>query len=123
MKKRFYTPMPGKRSPGQMLIAAALEKEMIALMDSVRGRKSRSQYLREAIGEKLQEHGYTIPDSWISSPDRATPLVTSMIAETRGDYSPVHQTTYPSPSAVPPRRVATAKAGKPKPKKTRTKKK
>jgi hypothetical protein len=63
--------MPGKRADGQILIAAALEQDMLALMDSTRGGRSRSQYLREAIAEKLALQGFKIPAFWINPPDRA----------------------------------------------------
>jgi len=104
--------MPGKRSDGQTLIAAALDAEMLALMDSMRGGKSRSQYLREAIAEKLEGMGHKIPGEWINAPDRARPLINAT-QKIKGKGAKGIQTIYHSPSASTPQRGAsTAKAGK-----------
>jgi hypothetical protein len=70
LKKFFYTPMPGKRADGQILIGAALDAGMIATMDKLRGGVTRSQYVRQAIAEKMQAEGYKVPQEWIYAPDR-----------------------------------------------------
>ncbi len=49
----LYTVMAGKRSPGQTLVAFPLDENLLLEIDAARGRVSRSQWIREAIGEKL----------------------------------------------------------------------
>ena len=122
-EKEFYTPMPGKRSEGQTLIAAALDEELLVLMDSMRAGKSRSQYLREAIAEKLEAAGHTIPVEWVISPDRARPLINAT-QKVSGKGNKATQAIYQSPSVLPQRDVRGSKAGKsPQKKKTKAKKK
>lgn len=45
--------VPRNRSPGQTLVAFSLDKELEKAIDSARGGKSRSQFIREALAMKL----------------------------------------------------------------------
>lgn len=67
--------MPGKRGPSQTLIAFPVEENLFAEVESARGRKSRSQWCREAVVEKLQRMGFDVPEDLMYPPDRSRRIV------------------------------------------------
>lgn len=62
--------VPNQRSPGQKLIALALDEELLASLDAARGTMNRSQFIREALVEKVAE-GITLREGISAPPDRA----------------------------------------------------
>jgi len=63
--------MPSVRSPGQVMLTFWSDVELVRDMDRVRGRKDRSQFIREAIVEKLDSLGVRVPKDLIYAPGRA----------------------------------------------------
>ncbi len=68
--------VPNQRKPGQTFIGAQVSEELLYSLE--KGRKilriDRSQFVREAIKEKLVALGYDVPDVFILPPDRAAPV-------------------------------------------------
>lgn len=62
--------MPNKRRAGQTFIGAQIDIRLEALLDRARRRKDRSQFIREAISEKLEGLGIHVPEDLIFAPDR-----------------------------------------------------
>ena len=63
--------MPGVRSKGQIMIGCWCETTFVEKIDRVRGPRTRSQFCREAIADKLRSLGVDVRDHEIISPDRA----------------------------------------------------
>jgi len=59
------------RKPGRMYVGLQVDAEMLEKIDSARGFKDRSQFVREAIAGKLTAQGITVPESLIYPPPRA----------------------------------------------------
>ena len=49
-----------------------MDAELLQELDGARGRTSRSQFVREAIAEKLKEMGFKISDALVFPPDRVS---------------------------------------------------
>ena len=63
--------VPNARSKDQIAISFWLDSQLLRDIDIARGRKDRSQFIREAIAEKLTRMGIRIPESLIYAPARA----------------------------------------------------
>lgn len=63
--------MPNRRKPGQTFLGLQVDEKMLAEIDSARGFKDRSQFVREAIAEKLATLGVKVAESLIYPPPRA----------------------------------------------------
>src|ERR1041384_5773458 len=63
--------MPGKRRAGQVFIGFQADAELIRDLDRARGRTDRSQFVREAIADKLKKMGIAVPDDLVYPPARA----------------------------------------------------
>jgi|GEM_PF-5564447 len=59
------------RKPGQTFLGLQVDEKMLAEIDSARGFKDRSQFVREAIAEKLASLGIKVAESLIYPPPRA----------------------------------------------------
>jgi hypothetical protein len=62
--------MPGIRSEGQTMIGCWCEESFVKKIDAAKGSLSRSQYCRDALTEKLKEHGVDVELREQYSPDR-----------------------------------------------------
>lgn len=94
--------MPNQRRAGQTFIGAQLDEDLLASMDLARGFKDRSQFVREAIAEKLRKMAITVPEHLIHAPRR-----TRMIQKI-GDIDQsisLNETLDPSP-AMPIKEVS-----------------
>jgi hypothetical protein len=67
--------MPNVRGANQTLISCPMDADLLSEIDGKRGRKSRSQFIREALAEKLKSLGIAVPDSLIYPPDRVSKKV------------------------------------------------
>jgi hypothetical protein len=64
--------VPGQRSPDQKLIAFPLDEALLDEVESARGAKSRSQFIREALAHYLHhELGIQVKKGIENAPDRA----------------------------------------------------
>jgi hypothetical protein len=63
--------VPNQRRPGQIFVGCQADEQLIADLDRARGRKDRSQFIREAIAEKLESLGIRVPERLIYLPPRA----------------------------------------------------
>jgi hypothetical protein len=64
--------VPGQRSPDQKLIAFPLDEALLDEVESARGAKSRSQFIREALTHYLHhELGVQVREGLQNAPDRA----------------------------------------------------
>ena len=63
--------MPNKRRAGQTFIGIQMDIGLASELDRARGRKDRSQFVREAIAEKLKRMKIRVPESLIYPPPRA----------------------------------------------------
>lgn len=63
--------MPNKRRAGQVFIGLQIDSLLGAEMDRARGLKDRSQFVREAIAEKLKKMGVSVPERSLHAPPRA----------------------------------------------------
>src|ERR1041384_8285455 len=63
--------MPGKRRAGQVFIGFQADAELIRDLDRARGRTDRSQFVGEAIADKLKKMGIPVPDDLVYPPARA----------------------------------------------------
>jgi hypothetical protein len=63
--------MPNKRRAGQFFLGVQIDARLAADLDRARGRKDRSQFVREAVAEKLKRLGVPVPDDLIYPPPRA----------------------------------------------------
>ena len=54
-----------------MFLGCQADEQLIADLERARGRKDRSQFIREAIAEKLQRVGIRVPENLIYPPPRA----------------------------------------------------
>src|SRR5579884_847103 len=63
--------MPSARGKDQIPISFWLEKELLSRIDMVRGYQQRSQFIREAIAEKLRRSGISVPHRLVYPPPRA----------------------------------------------------
>lgn len=64
--------MPDQRAAGKSLVGCHVDDIFAAEIDRARGRKSRSDFLREALYDYLKEkHRTTLPASVKYAPDRA----------------------------------------------------
>ena len=140
MGKVISTSMAGKRSDNQKGILVYMDEDFLKEIDRIyprEGYSDRTTFIKQSVYEMIHGLGIKLPAHLKASPSRkgkggkpthvsygSIHIEPAMVAEASGDYSNAANHLSTSPSAVPPRRVAsTAKAGKPKPKKTRTKKK
>jgi hypothetical protein len=67
--------VPNKRAKGQTLIAIPPDERSLAGLDHARGRESRSQFVRDAICEKLGNLRIRLPSSITHPPDRASKTI------------------------------------------------
>jgi hypothetical protein len=65
--------MPNQRAKDQVMIAFALDEALANGLDAARGGLSRSQFIREAIGNLLRGMGYAVPEKATHAPDRTRP--------------------------------------------------
>ena len=63
--------MPGVRSRGQIMIGCWCEAAFVEKIDYARRSRTRSQFCREAIAEKLRTLGIEVSEHEAASPDRA----------------------------------------------------
>lgn len=65
--------MPNQRRPGQTFIGAQLSEDLLSALEAGRKklRLDRSQFVRDAILEKLEELGIKLPGDLAMPPDRA----------------------------------------------------
>lgn len=54
-----------------MIVTCPMDAGLLEEIEAARGRKSRSQFIREAVAEKLRGLGMTVPDDIVFPPDRA----------------------------------------------------
>ena len=78
--------MPNKRRAGQTFIGIQIDVGLAAELDRARGRKDRSQFVREAIAEKLKRMKIRVPESLIYPPPRAKVVSMPMVAEEAPKY-------------------------------------
>jgi hypothetical protein len=89
--------MPGQRSKGQTFVGCYLDAAFLRKIDACRGTSSRSQFLRDAVNEKLLAAFQNMEGIRVTAPDRVGkggPSVTPK--ETRhhsGDGHPVESFT------------------------------
>jgi hypothetical protein len=62
--------MPNQRAAGQTLIAFAVDSAFLAEIDSARGVRSRSEFVRSALYRELVARGTALPRGIQSAPDR-----------------------------------------------------
>ncbi|HTB86009.1 MAG TPA: ribbon-helix-helix domain-containing protein [Candidatus Sulfotelmatobacter sp.] len=65
--------MPNQRAVGQKLLTVPCDEKFIAMIDDNLGvcrYSNRSQFVRDAIKEKLEGYGITVPAELTLSPDR-----------------------------------------------------
>ena len=94
--------MRGKRRDGQTAVSVSLSSALLSAMDDYRGERSRSEFVREALKDKLLAEGEPVEDLRIASPDRVgiggrPPLVVR---------SAPKETPPSKPADLPPLRVA-----------------
>lgn len=77
--------MPNQRRKGQTFIGVQIDEMLLKDIDRARGHMGRSQFLREAIAEKLRSEGVRVPDKIIYPPDRAGGMM--LLAEQSGSYN------------------------------------
>lgn len=63
--------MANKRASGQALLGFWADPELALRVDAARGHSSRSQFLRDALAEKLANLGIDVPRGMVVAPDRA----------------------------------------------------
>ena len=63
--------MPGVRSRGQTMIGCWCEQALVEKIDRARRTRSRSEFCREALAEKLRSMGVEVAEHEAASPDRA----------------------------------------------------
>jgi hypothetical protein len=63
--------MPGVRSKGQTLIGCWCDEGFVEKIDRARQTRTRSQFCREAIADRLRTMGYEVSEKETASPDRA----------------------------------------------------
>lgn len=71
-------PVPNKRSADQIVLTFAVTKSLVGDIDTGRSRlrgMTRSQFVRDAIAEKLRGMGIAIPDAVVVPPDRTVPVL------------------------------------------------
>ena len=104
--------MANMRRAGQQLIGCQADEELACLVDTARGRKSRSFFLREALAEKLRAMGFSVSDDLVYPADPIRPI---LIAKQSGSNNSIKQSLSTSRSDAPSRSAAQdAKAGKKK---------
>lgn len=93
--------MPNKRGKNQTLLAFSLDVGLLESIDVNRGPKSRSQFIREAIFEKLVAMGSSVDPSIVHPPDRVRKQSRrSMVVKARGDiHSVIQHVTFKSGAA------------------------
>jgi hypothetical protein len=64
--------MPNKRREGQTFIGCQVDEMLLSEIEGARGRKGRSQFVREAIAEKLSKMGFVVNDKMVFPPDRVS---------------------------------------------------
>jgi hypothetical protein len=69
-KKVLNKVMPGARSEGQTMIGCWCDEALVDKIDRARRSRTRSQFCREAIAEKLRTLGFEVPEAETASPDR-----------------------------------------------------
>lgn len=70
--------MPNKRSADQVVLTFAVSKSLVGDLDAGRTRlrgMTRSQFVRDAIAEKLRSMGIDVPETAVVPPDRTDPVV------------------------------------------------
>jgi len=86
--------MPNVRGENQTLITCPMEAELLQEIEGARGHSSRSQFIREAIAEKLRGMGYKVREDIVFPPDRA-----GNVAKIVGNKNTLNQTFTPASSA------------------------
>lgn len=101
--------MPNVRGENQTLITCPMDAELLQEIEGARGRKSRSQFIREAIAEKLRAMGFKVSEDLVFPPDRA-----GNVAKIVGNKNTLNQTFMPASSArlSKPAKSRKAKRGK-----------
>lgn len=97
-----------------------MDADLLAEIDGARGRTSRSQFVREAIGEKLRGMGFHVSDDLVYPPDRAskvrpkkkTDQHVEMHGVNHGKISITQKKKSISTSTAPARKPARGKRGK-----------
>jgi hypothetical protein len=90
-----------------------MDSDLLGEVDTARGRVSRSQFIREAIAEKLRAMGVSVPEDIVYPPDRA-----GNVAKVVGNKNTVNQ-VFKSASVLARKPVEgrKGKRGKAKPEK------
>lgn len=63
--------MPNQRRSGQTFVGFQSDDDFVKMLDSARGRNSRSLFIREAVAEKLRTLGQVVSEDLVYAPDRA----------------------------------------------------
>ncbi len=105
--------MPNVRSQNQRLIAFPLDAELLAELERARRGKTRSQFIREAVREKLTRMGFAITEDMILPPDRArSPMRTTInggSGHTVNQNYHLNETPEPGPATPPAKPVRYSK--------------
>jgi len=64
--------MPNVRGKNQTLITCPMDSDLLREIDCARGRISRSQFVREALADKLRGLGLTVREDIVFPPDRVS---------------------------------------------------
>jgi hypothetical protein len=70
--------VPNKRSADQIVLTFAVTKSLAGEIDVGRSKlrgMTRSQFVRDAIAEKLRSMGLVVPDDVVVPPDRTSPVL------------------------------------------------
>lgn len=67
--------MPNKRRPNLTFIGCQVDRQLVLDLDRARKWTDRSQYIREAIAEKLNRDGIHVPEELIHPPPRGTTIM------------------------------------------------
>lgn len=73
--------MPNQRREGQTFIGCQADESLVVDLDRARGYKDRSQFIREAIAEKLNRMGYQVRQSVVYPPPRAKARTKSNVVQ------------------------------------------
>lgn len=114
----FNWRVPNQRKPGQTFVGVQISDELMALIETGRRKlgpgMDRSQFLRDAIREKLETLDIHAPAASVVRPDRARPFNVEL-----GPDELKAAETPPTPgepaAEAPPKPVRYPKSKKPKP--------
>jgi hypothetical protein len=99
--------MANVRGKNQTLITCPIDADLLEELDGARGRISRSQFIREAIAEKLRGMGLDVSEDIVFPPDRV-----SISARVSGTGNKLTQKNLSSTSNAPARKLAKPSRGK-----------